>query len=60
MSDAQKKAWRELPKTTDPKEFLKSVMNHPDIATEDRVAAAIALMPYYHARLTSEADEDVE
>ncbi|MFC0399237.1 hypothetical protein [Paraburkholderia rhizosphaerae] len=57
MSDPEQKAWHEIPKVDDPKEFLLSVMNNTGIAVEDRVEAAQALMPYYHERLASEDDE---
>ena len=36
--------------TTDPLEFLQSVMSSDDTETRIRVAAAVALLPYLHAK----------
>lgn len=57
MPSEQDKAWKEVPKTDDPKEFLESVMCHPGIAMADRIEAAKALLPFVHEPLASEDDE---
>lgn len=46
-----------IPFSDDPKQFLMAAMNCAQLEMGARIAAAEALMPYFHARLDG-ADED--
>jgi hypothetical protein len=49
--------WATIKKTDDPREFLLAVMNNDANDMSARIAAADALMPYYHERLAGKNDE---
>ena len=39
-----------LPETNDPLQWLKNTMNHPALPLRLRMACAVALLPYCHAK----------
>ena len=51
-----------MPATSDPLEFLRLVMSNPANDARLRIGAAVALMPYVHAKLgeTGKKDEKRE
>jgi len=47
-----------LPATNDPKVFLMALMGHADADLRTRLAAAVALMPFTHAKMADAGIKD--
>lgn len=43
MTKPSRDGWSSIPQTDDPREWLRAVMNSPDIEMEHRIEAAAAL-----------------